>query len=236
MIETAAEISVRSQMSPPFHKEVYCCVVKADKVVYSYNSAGEELEALAAGCLVNAPSFHHWYVHTVGLRSFGFLMADGHTYFAIVEPSLGSLGVVRFLENIRDAHKKAPKNALQEELISVIKNLVASLEYRRLSSLSIEESSEGNDVSPTRKQPLLENGMHGEKDDDRVVRVDVPPEPAGVTPLTMSLSSSSARMLPLAGHELWRSHAKIVIVLDIALCLVLFAVWLGICRGFHCVS
>jgi splicing factor 3B subunit 4 len=33
----------------------------------------------------------------------------------------------------------------------------------------------------------------------------------------------------------WR-HAAVVIVVDVVLCLVLFAVWIGVCKGFRCLT
>ncbi|KAG6522772.1 hypothetical protein ZIOFF_019925 [Zingiber officinale] len=78
------------------------------KVIYFYSSADQELETLTAEYLGKAPDFHYWYFHTVGIRTFEFLMADDYTYFAIIYRSAGSLVVLTLLESIREAFKKSP--------------------------------------------------------------------------------------------------------------------------------
>lgn len=35
--------------------------------------------------------------------------------------------------------------------------------------------------------------------------------------------------------SLWWKNVKIVLFLDLIVCCILFAIWLGICRGFSCV-
>lgn len=37
------------------------------------------------------------------------------------------------------------------------------------------------------------------------------------------------------GKELWRKHVKIIVFLDVVLCLFLFGIWLGVCKGVDCI-
>jgi vesicle-associated membrane protein 7 len=45
--------------------------------------------------------------------------------------------------------------------------------------------------------------------------------------------SASAR---LHAHRMWWSNVKLVLILDAVVCAILFAIWLGICKGFQCVK
>ncbi|XP_021729115.1 phytolongin Phyl2.2-like [Chenopodium quinoa] len=36
--------------------------------------------------------------------------------------------------------------------------------------------------------------------------------------------------------KIWRRHVWIVLVLDLAVCLILFGIWLFVCRGFQCIE
>jgi len=36
--------------------------------------------------------------------------------------------------------------------------------------------------------------------------------------------------------KIWRRHVWIVLVLDLAVCLILFGIWLFVCRGFECIE
>lgn len=35
--------------------------------------------------------------------------------------------------------------------------------------------------------------------------------------------------------NIWRQHAVFVILLDVAICSIMFLIWLTICRGFECI-
>ncbi|KAG6497037.1 phytolongin Phyl1.1-like [Zingiber officinale] len=219
-------LSPNSPMSPPpAISTVYCCVAKGRKVIYFYNNAGQELETLAAECLQNAPVFHYWYFHTAGMRTFGFLIADGYTYFAIVDPSAGSSWVLTFLENIRAAFRKSPRN----ELISVIEHLVSTLKYTPRSSFLIrDDNGEGSHASPSRRS---------EEDEDDMVMINMPmQQELEVAPLQSLSSNRPPRSQPVVGYKLWWRHVKLIVSADIILCLVLFSIWLAACNGFHCVS
>lgn len=119
----------------------YCCVSKGNRILYAYGGGGHEIENLAALCLERAPPFHKWYFQTMGKKTFGFLMEDGHVYFAIVDEGLGNPGVLQFLEHMRDEFKKVARkdsrgspssfNSLhiQDQLVPIIHRLISSLEH-----------------------------------------------------------------------------------------------------------
>ncbi|MED6205117.1 hypothetical protein PIB30_015021 [Stylosanthes scabra] len=122
------------------NKVHYCCVSKGNHILYAYNGGDQELETLATLCLDKAPPFHRWYFETIARRTYGFLMEDGHVYFAIVDQGLGNSHVLRFLEHVRDEYRKLARKGsrgksqnansthIQEKLLPVIHNLITSLE------------------------------------------------------------------------------------------------------------
>lgn len=238
----------KAPMASSIPTTVYCSVSKAGKVLYSYNGGDRELETLAALCLENAPNFHSWYSHTVGNRTFGFLMDEGCIYFAIVDPCDSSASVHRFLQLIRDGFKKNSKNGLQDELFPIIRHLMASLESVNNPVVSAEERSlevwVSIDASPSTKAPLL--GKHDKKgkmkervvevrdsEEEHVdrVRIDSSPEQP-----VHGFSLQKSASMRAKGQRLWCRHVKIVAAIDAFLCLLLFGIWLAVCRGFHCVS
>eukprot|EP00268_Persea_americana_P043101 TRINITY_DN4321_c0_g1_i1.p1 TRINITY_DN4321_c0_g1~~TRINITY_DN4321_c0_g1_i1.p1 ORF type:complete len:274 (+),score=47.40 TRINITY_DN4321_c0_g1_i1:462-1283(+) len=268
------------------HNRVYyCCVSKGSRVLYTYSGGDRELEALAALCLERAPSFHAWYFETVGRRTFGFLMEDGYVYFAIVDEGLGHSGVLRFLKHVRDEFKQVARNGskgsfsglspicLQEELLPVIRRLIASLENVSRTeaadgmterSLHDPKSSQFNnqignsDTATSTKAPLLGKPNRYEKkkmkdrsieakdtvledhnhNTDRGMTINMGTESnqGGMSSISLQKSSSSTRIRgqQLARRKWWR-HVRIIIAIDVVICLVLFGIWLGICRGFQCI-
>lgn len=254
------EVEITEQQSSagdsPLDDTVYCCVAKGSRILYSYNSKDRELDALAALCLENAPPFHRWYLHTVGSRTFAYLMEGGCTYFAIVDPSLGNQEMLQFLKRIRERFRRVSSNGFHDELVPVIRQLVASLERMprpppadRMDA-GLEEEAESREGSSSGNTPLLGNSRHGkgkmedelvendefcEENADRGVKIDVPPEPAG----RMSSEKSSSSMRAQAQHigqRWWWRHVKVVVAADIIFCLVLLGIWLAVCKGFQCIS
>ncbi|XP_074587527.1 phytolongin Phyl1.1-like [Curcuma longa] len=247
------ELGENSPMNHSVDNTVYCCVAKGSKILYSYSGKDAQLESLAVFCLENAPAFHRWYFHSVGPRTFGFLIADGHTYFAIIDPSVGNSAILRFLEHIRDGFMKVAKNGFQDELMPIIQRLIESLENMPRSAFSLDDGSEGvasGDGSTSTKAPLLGKNWNKHHDrkkmKDKVVQTDgdaVGHHGGGVLKIdvvapNMSLprSSSSSRLSVQQGRRLWCRHVKIIIAVDVVICLLLFVVWLAVCQGFTCVS
>jgi len=69
----------------------------------------------------------------------------------------------------------------------------------------------------------------------RGVRIDVSAEE--VSGMSLERSSSQSRLRrQQPSRSLWMRHVKIIIIVDAVICLVLFAAWLAVCKGFQCVS
>ncbi|KAI3785402.1 hypothetical protein L1987_44520 [Smallanthus sonchifolius] len=263
----------------------YCCVWNGGRVLYAYNSGGDdEIEILAALCLEKAPSHHKWYFQTMCNKTFGFLMEDGYVYFAIIDQNLGSSRKLEFLERIRDAFKKAAKKGskrilsnpnstfLQEQLLPVIRGLIASLEHVTENTIpspyndGLSPSPTGNDnngqldIGASTKAPLLgksskqekkkmrdlvisvrENGVmeeHRKSADKQGTKVDssslgLTDQDGSVagTKEVSSMSRSSAQTI----RNKWCRQVRIVLAVDVAVCFILFIVWLVVCRGTACI-
>lgn len=117
----------------------YCCVSNGNRVLYEYTGGDGEIQRLAMLCLQKAPLYHRWYAQTVKKRTFGFLMEEGFTYFAIVHAGLGNQGLLHFLEHIRHEFGKMNKGlcksmsnfdslSVQEQLVPVIRHLISRLD------------------------------------------------------------------------------------------------------------
>ncbi|KAL5220780.1 hypothetical protein ABZP36_025493 [Zizania latifolia] len=247
-------------MSSLADNTVYCCIAKGKKIIYCYNSKDGDphMEATAVLCLENAPLYHRHYIHTAGSRSYCYLMADGHTFFAIIDPSVGNVGALQFLERVRDVFRTVNRNGFHNSLVPAVQRLVASLEKMPHSAFVLEENVEKGEPSDSSsctssKVPLLgrsasrkdkkkakekavsagvgENERHG----TRGVRIDIPPNEVGGMSLERSTSQSRLRRQQ-SSQSLWVYNVKIVIIVDAIICLLLFAVWLAVCKGFQCVS
>ncbi|KAF7109348.1 hypothetical protein CFC21_109630 [Triticum aestivum] len=248
------------RMSSSADNTVYCCIAKGNKVIYSYSSkdGDSQTEATAALCLENVPPYHRHYIHTSGSRSYGYLMADGHTFFAIIDPSVGNVGALQFLERVRDEFRNTNRNGFHDTLVPAVQRLVASLEKMPRAALVPEGGaqrggSNGSSGCTSSKAPLLgkgsgrkdkkkakEKGMPmGDGEDEhhgtRGLRIDVQPEDVGGMSLERSTSQSRLRRQQ-SSRSLWMRHVKIIIIVDVLVCVVLFAAWLAVCKGFQCVS
>ncbi|CAO2195440.1 unnamed protein product [Urochloa humidicola] len=221
--------------------DVFFCVAatsRGNRSNISYfhtNAAGEDAEsalALAALCLDHAPEHHRWHHHTVaGAGTFAFLSAgDGRTYFAAADPTPGAAEVVRFLERVRDACDAAPRKRLRGEAVAPVAARFAQL-LRDVAAgdaaAAIPGSSSPRErVPPTPLAPVCaEDAGGGEKEDEEHHRV-------GARRRAVETGRESAR----SGWRSWWRHAVVVIGVDVVVCLVLFAVWMGVCKGFRCLT
>lgn len=263
----------------------YCCVWNGGKVLYSYNSGGDrEIEDLAALCLEKAPSHHKWYFQTMFKKTFGFLMEEGYVYFAIIDSTLGNPGNLEFLQHLRDEFKIVAKKGsnrsisnlnspvLQEKLLPVIRQLIASLEH--VTETTSTHSPYNNGLSPSpisnesldsgisTKAPLLgktkqekrkmrdhvitvrENGVveehrkSGDKGGNKVdpASLDSSNQGGSVTGISLTKEvSSMSRSSTQTIRTKWCRQVRIVLAIDVAVCLILFIVWIVVCRGTECI-
>jgi len=223
--------------------DVFFCVAatsRGNRSSISYfhtNAAGEDAQsalALAALCLDHAPEHHRWHHHTVaGERTFAFLSAgDGRTYFAAADPTPGAAEVVRFLERVRDACDAAPRKRLRDEAVA---HVARQFEQQLRAAAAGASSGAGDSAAlpgasprelapPTPMAPVCAADAGGEKDEEH--------QRAGAQRRALQPGGESAR----ARWRSWWRHAVVVIGVDVVVCLVLFAVWMGVCKGFRCLT
>ncbi|WOL02377.1 phytolongin Phyl1.1-like [Canna indica] len=206
---------------------VFFGIVKEKDLVYSYNGGGNDLRALAQNWLEKAKCHHAWHSHSEENMTYGYLMQDGYTYFAIDDDACaGNSEMLSFLKRLREAYKNASKKDKvgDEELHWVVrfrageKPANACLKTRLLGS---------------------KNGGKKAKDvgggEDRVLKIDGLQVPAGGV-ISLSRSLSSRLMAQQRGRRVWWRQVKILAAVDVLVCLIMFAIWLVVCEGFQCVS
>lgn len=276
---------------------IYCCVWKDGRLLYTYSGGGNEIDQLAALCLEMIPPHHRWYSHCVGDKTFGYLISDGHVYFAIVNHAIGngSLQAQLFLYKFRDEFRRfgtrgssssttltsntsismssftSPNSVcLEEQLLPVVRRLITSLERVDMDAAGIEWPAENvnghghnQDVRGSTKAPLLGKPSKQEKrkmKEDHVIamtmadiemeekmrstdrRVTIAPglqqdsndQPTSAPPLGRDLSNST-RSKSSALQKKWCRQVRVILAVDVAICIVLFIIWLAICRGLECI-
>ncbi|KAE8662285.1 Detected protein of confused Function [Hibiscus syriacus] len=170
----------------------YCCVSKDDRILYEYSVGDHEVERMAALCLERIPSFHKWYFETIGKQTFGFLFEDGCVYFAIADDAVENHGVLRFLEHIRDEFRNVTRKGsrssfssmssmgVEEQLVPVIRSLIASLEQvsdsgndwkTEIPSSPSNANAQLEAVSSTKSPLLGKPSKQEKKNKDRVIAV-----------------------------------------------------------------
>ncbi|XP_068648607.1 phytolongin Phyl1.1 [Aristolochia californica] len=152
---------------------------------------------------------------------------------------------------------------LQDDLVPVIKRLITSLEnVSRLDAnqsrmMPVHSSSDqmGNlDATASTKAPLLgkptkhdKKKMKEARDSiglqdhgrptERGIKIETETSQSnqgGVSSISLTKSLSSTRRSQQIARRVWWRHVWIVLAIDVVICLILFGVWLGICKGFQC--
>ncbi|XP_018624166.1 phytolongin Phyl1.1-like [Nicotiana tomentosiformis] len=227
----------------------YCSVSKGGQLLYAYNNGEDlEIENLAALCLERIPPFHKWYFQTMAKKTFGFLIeVDEYVYFAIVDEGLGHAEVLKFLEQLKDEFRKLANMGscwtmsnlnsicLQEKSIPVIlpcRNVngeiegSASTKVLLLGKPSRQEKKKKKDYAIAIRDTELEEQQ---KSTEQVID-------SVVSPITSQKELSLVRTISRSQNfqRRWCRHVRIVLAIDVVVCLVLFVIWLVICEGTKC--
>lgn len=231
----------------------------------SAGGGGEDLAALAATCLEAAPRFHLHYTHTACRRIYAFLMVDPLLFFAIADDSLGRTAVLLFLHRLRDAtiysaqHRVVsgdplPHHCLQNELLPIIRRLAVSFSIRPPSEVekpfslpptllpspllaSTPPSSDSHLLTGEHKRNIKKERKKKARSEEGVGGS------RGMDELEISVSDNDDDTdlgFGLGGRKtlqrIWRQQVRMVLVIDVVVCTLLFVIWLSICKGFKCIG
>ncbi|KAK1276183.1 putative VAMP-like protein [Acorus gramineus] len=154
--------------------------------------------------------------------------------------------------------------SVDEELVPVIQRLITSLEsVPRIGcedrtadggQESVNGSTDGAPLlgrpSKNERKKMKDRGVDAREggSDERTVRIDVDHESHGANSgvsggggsgavISLQKSSSSNRVRAQQGaRRVWWRQVRIIVAIDVVVCLLLFGVWLAVCKGFRCVS
>ncbi|CAM8933643.1 unnamed protein product [Rhodiola kirilowii] len=243
---------------------LYVCVAEGTTIVADFvRNDDSDLETLAARCLQLTPANHALYSHTVDGRSYVFLIGDRFVVFGIFDEGLEKGKRLGFLVKVRDGFDEilGRKEAVlvdnlgyrsfQGEMGEVLQRLLDGLFETiglvnglvRIAALVSNERAKnvaplqlGNGLMKKKKRGASSelNGEsrgtnHLDDDDDELSR-----ETLGFVNKHGNGSTGGGRQR--AARSSWRKRAWIVLLIDVVICLVLFGVWLYICRGFKCLN
>lgn len=232
----------------------YCCIWKGGRVLHSYSMGDHGIDNLAALCLETIPPFHRWYFETIGDNTFAFFINNGYVYFAIVRHSFGNSQLLRFLEKLKDEFgRRGGSLCLQEQLIPVVRDLVASLQRADAATVWPSPSPRIEAAGASTKAPLLGRpSKHDKKKmkDHAVFMRDIEMEEhrrSSSGPLDAPSDQGTSSVSPLHHkdytssrssqnlHNKWCRQVRIILAIDAVVCVVLFIIWLVICRGIQCI-
>lgn len=236
-------------MEPDGDRIRYACVAEDGEILVGIMSGGvdddeegqqEELVALAKRCVAAAPAYHRHYHHTARGRSYGFLIDGSLVYFAIYGHSLGRAPALRFLSRVRSAFLNSAGGADFGPVLRYLMQMAPSRSLRSGEDHQLAHRKEG--------KAEVVNVACGE--------AAVFGRPVKYEKISRELSTRDTKMDSDWGEDsngdcgsfsdkgggrerarrVWRRHVKVLLVIDFLVCLVLFGVWLSICKGFQCIT
>lgn len=242
----------------------YVCIAIGTTVLAEFNSKDSALAATAARCLEHTPPYHATFTHTVRSKTYSFLIDGSFVYFAIFDEGLGKSEGLAFLKKVKDAFAAAEiklenptSHCLQEKLSPIFGRLLGPV-WDGISSPA-RQGTEENGIQQCGSWPIRErtkaNGERGMNMKNRVSgelknhrengeKEDGENEEDGVE-LSRKFSVTSHRNGGLYSAELtgnqrakrvWKKQVWIVLSLDLMICVMLFGVWLWVCRGLKCIE
>ncbi|KAG0502482.1 hypothetical protein HPP92_002554 [Vanilla planifolia] len=240
---------------------LYASVSRGSTVLADFLAGGDDdpahsgdLASLAAQCLGAVPRFHLLYTHTARRRIYAFLMAEPLLFFAIADESIGRPAILLFLNQLRDATWHAARRmvlssnslthrCLQVELLPVIRRVVLTFSASTLE----EKPSPSISSTPPSSDSHLLTGKHKRKDKRQKKAIEGEDVDGGFRrevefeisvmnddgDTDLGFGEGDGRKLV---KRIWRRHVRMVIVMDLIVCSLLFGIWLSVCRGFQCTS
>ncbi|KAK1366449.1 Longin domain-containing protein [Heracleum sosnowskyi] len=234
----------------------YSCIAKGTTILADFLSKNEDLGAIALKCLEKTPRFHSLYSHTVRNRTYLYLIDDPFVYFGIFDVNLEKPLCVSFLKSVivsfnRILMKNSIKRSdglkphcFQGEFDPVFSELVAS-------PLVMSEGDDSGSSSSVRENrvgltPLLggseknvikkKRRFFGEVSGGKEVEVSCDDGIALSREFCLVSCHKDGLFVVDKAKRVWKRQLWMVLSLDLVVCCIMFAIWLGICRGFKCIS
>ncbi|KAL8519503.1 hypothetical protein ACS0TY_010438 [Phlomoides rotata] len=216
----------------------YACIAKGTIVLAEFNTKDAALGEVSEKCLEKTPPFHATFTHTVRSTTYAFLIDEPFAYFAIFDEKLEKSEGLAFLESVRDAFGVVSKDenslscrCFQGEFNPVFRQLLGS----GLENLELIGSPNGHRLDESgihiRGRPKLNNrefrrnGEMKEKDENW-------------GSLSSPVTTKNGGLY--SGHQkakkVWKKQVWVILSLDVIICIILFVVWLWVCRGFKCID
>lgn len=83
----------------------------------------------------------------------------------------------------------------------------------------------------------MENGEDNKgKAFDKVHRMEIAKDVGSPNAQVQRLGSSKSFRGQQVAQRMWWKSVKLILLLDVLICLILFCIWLGICQGFSCMK
>ncbi|XP_020097118.1 phytolongin Phyl2.2-like isoform X2 [Ananas comosus] len=231
------------------HPILYACVAHGATVLAELvpgGGGGGDVAAVARRCLAAAPPFHREYSHTAGGRIYAFAMADPLVLFAIADSSLGAPRAFLFLRRLRRSTARGGGAAAAP--------LSLQSELRRLALALPDEVDDPPPPSPspsppptppsplneTNNEPLKtgtgeEEKKKRKKKKQKQQQQQQHPLDGGDGAMEISVAADAADPLPKSMRIAWRQHLRAILLIDLAVCGLLFGIWISVCKGFHCI-
>lgn len=244
----------------------YSCIAKGTTILAEFLSKNEDLGAIALKCLEKTPRFHSMYSHTVRNRTYLYLIDDPFVYFGIFDVNLEKPLCASFLKSVivsfnRILMKNSIKrldglkpHCFQGEFHPVFSQLVASplgVESPDSGKLVMSEGDDsGSSISVRENRvgltPLLggseknvikkKRRFFGEMSGGKEVEVSCDDGIALSREFSLVSSHKDGLFVVDKAKRVWKRQLWMVLWLDLVVCCIMFAIWLGICRGFKCIS
>ncbi|XP_057951556.1 phytolongin Phyl2.2 [Malania oleifera] len=244
----------------------YACISKGTTILAEHTSGDPDLEALALKFIEKTPPFHSVFSETFHRRTYTFLIDNPFVYFAIYDENLEKAQGLWFLSRVKDVFEDIlesksitrfddlTSHCFQAELNPIFRELLAlPFEFsltQDSQNASLNSSKEKKTVSlpllgkpgkglKKKKRAVGESNGNGECRDlageNKVVEVS----DDGARDFSLSLAKNG--LLASDGgrqkaKQKWMQQVWMVLLLDLVVCSLLFAIWLWICRGFKCID
>lgn len=239
----------------------YACIAKETTILAEFNSKDADLGSVALKCLEKAPELHSDFYHSVHNRTYMFIFERPYTYFAIFDENLDRPSCFLFLNSVTDSFNlildrnpvkrltPISSHCFQGDFSPVFHQLLephSDLDVVPPSAgkTGADDGSVRNGSTPllggSAKKRFLGHFTGANKNKKKVMpkesKVDVSCEHHDFLGGSFGSHNKNGLFDDDKAKRVWRKHVWMVLSLDFILCVMLFIIWLCICRGFECLA
>lgn len=213
---------------------IYSFVARGKTVLVEYTAFTGNFSTIAVQCLQKLPPGNNKFTYTCDRHTFNYLVENGFSYMVVADESIGRQMPFEFLERAKEDFKRRFGGGKADTAVAHSLNREFGSKLKELMQYCMDHPEEMDRMAKVKAQVSEVKGVmmeNIEKVLDRQVKIELLVDKTG------NLQSQADNFQRQGRHlrrKMWLQNIKIKLVVLGIVILLVFIIWLSVCRGFKC--